>query len=235
METDFLRIIRRSRRRLRNAVVFLRGATYALFRPFRALQDLQQNAIPELKKLSKFTKENDTNILWLLIGQGLSSWAKMEEALVIIFATLLNTEAEKAGLVLYSIINFNVWLTLIDELFATDQRFIELRPKWNKLATRLRRIKDDRDRLAHHSVDIEGSEKVTTISDVRLRVPSLDRRQKSIKFSPMDTDHILKFSATVNSISQGLVELAAAMVEHATSLEKSLEPKIDQAPPSGFQ
>ncbi len=58
------------------------------------------------------------NGIFVAIGQGISIWALMEGNLVHVFAMLMGSSVEKSGLVLYSIINFNVWLTLITDLFA---------------------------------------------------------------------------------------------------------------------
>ena len=56
--------------------------------------------------------------LYTRVGQAISFWASMETRLVTIAALLLGTSEQKAGLLMYSIMNFNVWLIIIDELFS---------------------------------------------------------------------------------------------------------------------
>ena len=61
--------------------------------------------------------ESDERVLFTFIGMSLTSWARMEEVMVVLVRLLLRTDRARAGLIMYSIINFNVWLTLIDDLF----------------------------------------------------------------------------------------------------------------------
>lgn len=229
MEVSFRRIVRRFRRRVRNGLAFVRGGLYALSHlreTAKEMQDVHAKMIPEMQKYSEFIRGNDRNILFLLIGQALSAWATMEEALVVIFSTLLRVKPEQGGLIMYSIINFNVWLALIDELFVTDELLVSFKPRWNKLSARLRRIKDDRDRLAHHAVGSEQQKKPGDLVDTFLRAPSLDSRQKTQKFSPMDNDHIMEFTETVSEIAQELLALSKEML--AASREKYREPNPAQ-------
>src|ERR1035437_1619609 len=86
-------------------------------------------------------------------GLALSHWATMEELRVGIACLLLRThEANKVGIILYSIFNFNSWLSIIGELFSQEPRYITLKPRWNKISERLKGLKDTRDRLAHHTI-----------------------------------------------------------------------------------
>jgi hypothetical protein len=63
---------------------------------------------------------------YMAVGQGISHWSHMEERLVQVAAKLLRTSPSKAGLVMFSIINFNVWLQLIDNLFVIDGTYPDL-------------------------------------------------------------------------------------------------------------
>jgi len=143
---------------------------------------------------------------------------------------LLRTKPEKAGLILYSTINFSVWINIIDELFAIDEIYLPIKPKWNNLAARMRRVKDDRDRIAHHGVqkpDIPSS----TIGQTVLQSPEMDVRQKSLKSKPMSNHDVLDFVETVNHINRDLVNLANEMAEmRPASPEKSAELSPDQGP-----
>jgi hypothetical protein len=57
---------------------------------------------------------------------------------------------------MYSIINFNVWLSIIDELLLLDTRYSKTKSKWNGISSKLRGLKDTRDRLAHHTARFRG-------------------------------------------------------------------------------
>jgi hypothetical protein len=62
------------------------------------------------------------NLFHRSVGQAITAWAQMEEELVVLTAILLGARAEKAGLILYSIINFYVWLPIISGLFVLEPR-----------------------------------------------------------------------------------------------------------------
>jgi hypothetical protein len=169
--------------------------------------------------------------LFTSVGQALSHWAGMEGVLVAIVSLLLRThEANKVGIVLYSIINFNAWLSIIGELFSQEPLYISLKPKWNKISERLRGLKDTRDRLAHHTV-YDGSQSTTISGDTSLRPAQFDIRQKSQKYQPLDFDQVLKFSDSVGKVQDDLTTLLNAMtalLTHETSQKKSSEPTPDQ-------
>jgi hypothetical protein len=90
--------------------------------------------------------------LFAAVGQGLSAWAHLETSLVIITGILLSTNFTKAGIIIYSIINFNVKLSIITELFAVEPKYSALKSQWNRKIKSLRQLNDTRDRLAHHTV-----------------------------------------------------------------------------------
>ncbi|WP_146006626.1 hypothetical protein [Bradyrhizobium forestalis] len=100
--------------------------------------------------LACLKKEQDRAI-FTAIGIALSGFARLEENLVTVAATLLGVNKRKVGLILYSIINFQTWLSIIDQLFAEDEIYGALAPQWTKISSGIRAIKDDRDRFAHHS------------------------------------------------------------------------------------
>src|ERR1700732_5442731 len=99
-------------------------------------------------------KERDSGRQWLYttVGHALSSWAIIEENLVVIATLLLRLSPSEAGLILYSIINFNTWLSIIGELFKMEEGYEKLIPEWNRFSNRLRRLKTIRDNLAHQTV-----------------------------------------------------------------------------------
>jgi hypothetical protein len=57
---------------------------------------------------SKEKEKGSQNLMFNAIGAALSGWAQMEGALVGVLSLLLRTPSQKAGLILYSVINFNV-------------------------------------------------------------------------------------------------------------------------------
>jgi hypothetical protein len=81
-----------------------------------ALSPLVAEAVAQ----SKFFREDR---IFSAVGHALSNWAQMEAGLVAMTAALLTTTPDKAGVVMYSVINFNAWLGIIDELFAVEPVF----------------------------------------------------------------------------------------------------------------
>src|SRR5260370_18452210 len=99
---DFRRIIRIFRKALRARINFLQGALDALMH-FRDWAELQKAMALEAEQQAKeLFEKSDNNVLYLVVGSALTSWAAMEEAMVRILAQLLRTEADKAGLIFYS-------------------------------------------------------------------------------------------------------------------------------------
>jgi hypothetical protein len=58
-------------------------------------------------------EDRDKKALFTSVGLALSLWAQMEESLVVIAGMLLRTKFTKTGAIMYSIINFNVWIGLL--------------------------------------------------------------------------------------------------------------------------
>jgi hypothetical protein len=73
--------------------------------------------------------------LFANVGLALSQWAGMEDLLVGIASLLLRThEGAKVGIILYSIVNFGTWLSIIGELFSQEPRYVTLKSRWNKIS-----------------------------------------------------------------------------------------------------
>jgi hypothetical protein len=189
----------------------------------------------QLDELDAISSRTGTEIIYNFIGRALTAWSNMEEYIIIIASLLLGAQSKKVGLVMYSIINFSVWLSIVDELFTMEPKFAHLRPKWNKLADRIRKLKDHRDRLAHHPVSA-GAKWAEAFGGAILRPPTLDHRQKSLKFQPLNSEEVLDFIDSVTSITNGLGEVADAMMDIAESSGgKPDEPTPGQDQPTGSQ
>jgi len=150
MGKDFRRVVRRVIRRLQMLPQFLAEIPQGL----RGMESRLGEMRTELDELNVSIKSTDRKMLYAAVGQALSAWGKMEEHLVAIAALLLRASTEKSGLILYSIINFNVWLTLIGDLYEMDGALSPFQKRWNRISQRIREIKDKRDQLAHHSVQM---------------------------------------------------------------------------------
>jgi hypothetical protein len=128
--------------------------------------------------------------LYAAVGQSLSTWAMIEENLVVIATLLLKTDSDKAGLIFYSIFNFNTWLNIIGELFRIEADYAKLTSSWNKIARRLRSLKNTRDRLAHQTIFHRRTEGDIAAIDVSLRPARFDTRIHSAQNRPLDVDNI---------------------------------------------
>ena len=170
MGIDFRGIGRRLRRRLG---LFLLGHGY-----------ITLSANRQAPAFESLEQEGET-LFFAAVGQTLSFWASVEELLVLITSMLLGTQSTKAGIIMYSIINFNVKLNIINELFSLEPDYRTLEPKWNKINERLRALKDTIDRLAHHTIFSEDRINAS-ILDTSLKPVRLDIRQKSQKYQPLD-------------------------------------------------
>jgi hypothetical protein len=158
----------------------------------------------QLKEINRKALSHRRDILFRGIGAALSAWSKMEEIMVVIAMQLLRTSPEKAGVVMYSIINFNTWLSVIHDLFEHDEDFRNFKGRFDKIGERIRRIKDQRDQLAHHSVRI-------TDEPPLLKASKFDARPKSKKQPPMSLDEVQDFTDKVLIIAEDLHELSTAM------------------------
>lgn len=138
----------------------------------------------------------------------------MESSLVHLAAILLGATSAKTGVVLYSIQNFHTWLSVIDELFDLNPALRKARPKWTKIAARLRALNDTRVRLAHHTAVIRNKDDPTT-----LRAARYDLRMKSKKYGPLTPSDIVRFVHAVMAMADTILDL----VEDLIALDLSLE------------
>jgi hypothetical protein len=141
-------------------------------------------------------------------------------------------EGAKAGIILYSITNHNIWLSIIGDLFSQEPRYLVLRPRWNKLSDRLKRLNDTRVRLAHHTV-YYGDNDATLSRDISLRPGQFDVRPKSQKHrsEPLDNDQLFEFIESTDKLITDLRELLTSMTEillYETSQQKSSQSTTDQ-------
>jgi hypothetical protein len=241
MRIDFRDI--RSRFELWKARQQLRGAL-ALFNLIRPLviragsQEQKEKLVPEWEAFDQeATGRINATHRWALftsVGQSLSHWAGMEESLVAITTLLLRShEANKVGIILYSIINFNTWLGIIGELFSQEPLYSPLKPRWNKISERLRGLKDVRDRLAHHTIHY-GDKATTDKGATSLRPGRFDIRQKSQKYEPLEVDQIFAFGDSLGKVQEDLTALLNAMtalLSNETSQRRSSAPTPDQHHP----
>jgi hypothetical protein len=159
--------------------------------------------------------------LYASVGQGISVWTSMETKLVYIFSLLLGLAPERAGLILYSIINFQTWLSLITDLFASEPLFNQFASRWNKKFERLRALNETRTRLAHHT-------SLQAESDFDLRPSGLDARARSRAYEPLTEPDILDFIKKVVALHQEIAELFEAMAASLPSDDISEGPNPGQ-------
>jgi hypothetical protein len=190
----------------------------------------QQAETLDSLELDSFEQERE-RLFFAAVGQTLSLWARMEQFLVLITSILLGTTSTKAGIIMYSIVNFNVRLNIINELFSIERCYSTLEPRWNKINDKLRGLKDTRDRLAHHTI-FRNDSRNTNIKE-SLRPVQLDLRQKSQKYQPLDFEKIIQFSSSFRLVSNNLTVLINAMkiIQRETSQQKSSEQVSDQPSP----
>ena len=150
------------------------------------------------QKDNQLLKESFESGLFTSLGKSLSLWAALEQCLVITTAGLLFTSEKKAGIVMYSIINFGALLGIIGKLFADDELFVHLKPRWDKLGSRLRALKDMRDRVAHHSVfSVETPVAIARFTG--LKPSPFDGRSKSRKQQPLTRAQVEDFIEAIRS------------------------------------
>jgi hypothetical protein len=197
------RLIARVSRFFRTLVKFLSNLPKGLAGLEQKITSLRE----QVATLESAQIATERGALFSQIGRALTAWSKMEECLVIMFSMILHIHPYKAGLVLYSILNFNVWLSLIGDLFELDNNYQPYKKRWNKISERARKIKDQRDQLAHHAVRMEQKEGEETA----LYSPRGDVRQKTLKQKPMTLVEVNIFIDTVLDIAEDLQKLIAEM------------------------
>lgn len=154
------------------------------------------------------------------VGYAISAWAKMEESLVVIAMHLLRTHPEKAGVVMYSIINPHTWGIIINDLFFVDSKLKKYQRKFNQIFERVRPLIDQRNQIAHHS--IRGSDAAPQIKS-----SVFDARTKTKKLPPLDIGEIKKFSDKILNIANEFNNLASAMYAELHPSSEKFELKDD--------
>jgi hypothetical protein len=184
---------------------FVRGALTAISNFPRGLESMKRQAedmIARMDDVQRALSETETDILFASVGKALSAWATMEEGLVLMVACLLRVRPKKAGIVMYSIHNFGTWLSVIHDLFDADDTLNRFQKRFGKITERIKRIKDTRDRLAHHSVSHPTAEIGPSL---------LDARSKSKKQSPLSGREVIEFMTTTFAIAKDVNALVWAM------------------------
>jgi hypothetical protein len=230
--------IRDLKRKLRFKLIQLEDMKFAAYvKTFRLIRNKMLEGPDTEKKRLEFeaedwqvdnqTKASFEQALFTEVGKALSSWAALEEILVCIASLLLTNSMQKAGVVMYSIINFGAWLGIITELFPHEELYTHLKPKWDKLTSRLRALKDMRDRLAHHSAF--KSDVPAEIFKVSSLVPSpYDVRAKSMRYKPLTLTEIQEFNSAVLDIMKALTALVHEMEAIKSAHIKYLDAEIDK-------
>jgi hypothetical protein len=149
---------------------------------------------------------------YMAVGQGISHWSRMEMRLVQIAAKLLKTSEAKAGLVMYSIMNFHVWIQIIDELFVLDGNYPRSLKMWRKIAELLKDENNIRVRLAHFPIS-QDEERIGDNLGIQayLRPAKFDVRTKSVKAKPLTMVEIVEFTGRVNEIHEKLISVLQRM------------------------
>jgi hypothetical protein len=170
--------------------------------------------------LSSFPKTfKGSQDLYMAIGHGISEWSKIEERLVYITAKLLGTKIRKAGLVMYSIMNFHVWINLIDDLFKTEQIYPQAHERWRKAFKPLKRANDTRVRLAHNALVLDVLPLLEKSGPIKatLRPSRLDQRPKTKGHVPLTAAEIWSFADVVKELCSELDEVLAWMKKRRPS------------------
>lgn len=222
----FLRSMRDTKLRIKGALLVLADLPKGL----PAVEDRFKSWQTHIDQIHKSINATTQDVLFSTAGRALTTWAKMEEALVLMTSILLRVPPEKAGLVMYSIFNFATWLSVINGLFELDEKLSQHKRRWTKISERLRKIKDQRDQLAHHAVNADSAK------DPVLAPPDLDVRRKSKLQKPLDIEEVQNFTLTVMSITDDILVLMRAMnATLAASQDKQDEPNPSHSLEAGSQ
>jgi hypothetical protein len=205
----------------------LLGALEAIVRGAKAYEERAKELHRMSEELQRELTSTDGQVLFITIGRALTVWAKLEEFLVFVVAHLLLIRAARAGLVMYSIVNFNVWLSIIHDLMQDDKIYAPMLPRWNKISERIRRVKDQRDRLAHHSVKIASA---------TLGPSKFDTRSKSKAQRPLDHHEVNEFLTIILGICDALEAFVVDMGDLLPPSDlKSVESDPDHSTESSSQ
>jgi hypothetical protein len=198
---------------LRNRKVFPRWEKPMGDEPTTENEEPTEEEIKEFEKLRKQIEHD----FYYFIGRSITSWSITEGHLVYVAAMLLDTTQKKAGLVLYSIINFYTWLSIIDELFAMDPKYQPLRPDWIAIDKQLKKLNDVRVRLAHHTVR-SGKGVEALLSDgnemeafASLKPSRHDHRSKSLKLPSLRIEELGDFINGLSEVTDAILKLMDRM------------------------
>ena len=196
-------------------------------------EEQARKELEEIKAQFDLTTDKVTKATYAAIGRGITTWSKMEGFLVHIASWLLDARAPKVGVILYSINNFHAWLSIIDELFAMDPNFGQLRPDWIKIKERLTKLNDVRVRLAHHALE-KGKDplELDDDSDPMEAFPSLkpnaiDTRVKWKK-KAISLDEIATFQEQLLEVVEKIGELMVRMEPIHMGPKRRLVAKIKE-------
>lgn len=182
----------------------VKGGVTGVFRGLSGFNNYLKELNNKADRISALLKETDTDLLFSTVGRALTAWSTMEGPLVIIISFLLRAPANKAGVLMYSIHNFNTWILVINDLFEIDEVLRPFQKRFNKINERIRKLKDQRDQLAHHSV-------TTNADSAFVQASSMDGRTKSRKQRPLTPDEVIDFTKDVIEITRDLLVLIEAM------------------------
>lgn len=187
---------------------------------------LEEPMTEERTDESKPTKEEITRFeelkaraqkhFYFLVGASITAWSNMEGLLVYVATMLLDTDPQKAGLVLYST-NFNSWLTIIHDLFNIDPSYHPLRSDWNDIEKKLRGLNDVRVQLAHHAVNestlVAAEAASSDFMDLlpSLKANNLDMRSKTQKQGALQGDELAKFIKNLGRVVDAIKTLTGQM------------------------
>ncbi|WP_375778577.1 hypothetical protein ACE103_05290 [Bradyrhizobium sp. ma5] len=233
--------IRELKRKLRFKLIKLEEAKFnAYVRAFKVIRDkMLADDPPRMKaefdvedaKINAKIAEDYELAFFTEVGKALSAWASLEQIIVIIASKLMSSSIEKAGVVMYSIINFGTWLSIVSELFPHDELCSELKPKWDKLTSRLRALKDTRDRLAHHRA-FKGDVPAAYFKITSIAPSPFDVRAKSLKYKPLQLLEIKEFVSAVIAMMEDLraltIEMEAIHDAHDEHMDKEIAQLIGQ-------
>lgn len=165
-------------------------------------------------------------VFYASVGQSISAWAHMETGLIYMFASLMGTHPQKAGLVLYSINNFHSWLSLIETLMASDDRLKHLVPVWNKKSEVLKKLNDTRARIAHQRASDDTNQSLGKV----LAASRLDTRVKTLKQKPLTVGEIHSFIQSTLKISADIADFLGPLTAVTGRPPSPATPTPQEAP-----
>jgi hypothetical protein len=173
-----------------------------------------QAALPEFERL---LGQRQPNVTMSRVGYVITIWSYIESAIVSIVARLLDADHNKVGVLMYHNMSFGGWIAIVTDLLATETALETQKRSWNSLVSELRRIKDLRDRVAHHPVTIEGE----------ISPAHFDLRAKSIKQKVLGVQELDAVLADAETLCYKLAKLALEITQ-AHSEEKRRQKALSE-------